>query len=68
MTDETRNALLRRIPSLDSLLGDEAVGPLIAAHGREAVVTAARAVLDEVRAEIAAPGPEPPTTSFRPKA
>ena len=41
---------------------DAAVGPLIAAHGREPVVTAGRAVLDEVRAEIAAAGPLPADT------
>ena len=67
MTDETRKTLLRRIPSLDSLLGDAAVGPLIAAHGREAVVKAFDAVLDEVRAEIAATGPEPPDDIVSPQ-
>ena len=66
-TDETRKALFRRIPSLDSLLGDETVGPLIAAHGREAVVTAARAALDEVRTEIATSVPEPPDDIVSPQ-
>ncbi len=54
MTDEQRQALFRAIPSLDALLADPAVGPLVAAHGREPVVAAGRAVLDDVRSEIAA--------------
>ena len=54
MTDEQKQALFRAIPSLDALLADPAVDALVAAHGREPVVAAGRAVLDDIRAEIAA--------------
>jgi L-seryl-tRNA(Ser) seleniumtransferase len=54
MTDESRQALFRAIPSLDALLSSEAAAPLLAAHGREAVAAAGRAVLDDLRAGIAA--------------
>jgi L-seryl-tRNA(Ser) seleniumtransferase len=57
MTDATKATLFRRIPSLDALLGEPALGALIDRFGREPVVAAARAVLDGVRAAIAsAPG------------
>ncbi len=53
MSDTTKETAYRKIPSLDSLLGEAAVQPLIGQFGREAVVTAGRAVLDDVRATIA---------------
>jgi L-seryl-tRNA(Ser) seleniumtransferase len=59
MTDETRSAAFRRIPSIDALLADPAVMGLIDRFGREAAVGSARATLDDVRAEIAAEGPAP---------
>jgi L-seryl-tRNA(Ser) seleniumtransferase len=65
MTDKTKTTLCRRIPSLDSLLGDEAVARLINEHGREAVAAAGRAALDDVREKIAAAearGTEPPAS------
>ena len=54
MTDEQRQALFRALPSLDALLSSADAAPLLAAHGREAVVAAGRAVLDDMRAGIAA--------------
>jgi L-seryl-tRNA(Ser) seleniumtransferase len=47
-----RGEWLRRLPSVDELLRQEAA--LIARHGRAVVTRAVRAALDEVRAEIAA--------------
>ena len=43
---------LRKIPSVDSLLGDSATEALIAQFGREAFVGACRSELDDVRARI----------------
>ena len=63
MTDTTPNAPFRKIPSLDSLLREDAVLGLIEEFGRDVVVAEGRAVLDEARAAIAAPG-----TSNRAKA
>jgi L-seryl-tRNA(Ser) seleniumtransferase len=57
MTDTTKATAFRRIPSLDALLAEPAVGPLIDRFGREAVVTAARSALDDVRAAIASSQP-----------
>ncbi len=49
----TRNAqLFRKLPSVDELLRE--LGPLVEREGRLATVDAARAVLERVRAEIAA--------------
>jgi L-seryl-tRNA(Ser) seleniumtransferase len=63
MTDTTKTAAYRRIPSLDALLADPRVGPLVDRFGREAVVAAARTALDDVRASIAAAaGPAPDVT------
>ncbi|MBE3110580.1 MAG: L-seryl-tRNA(Sec) selenium transferase [Acidobacteria bacterium] len=54
MTDTTPNAPFRKIPSLDSLLREDAVLGLIEEFGRDVVVTEGRAALDETRAMIAA--------------
>jgi L-seryl-tRNA(Ser) seleniumtransferase len=48
------NETLRQLPSVDSLLGDDALGALIARHGRGLVVRASREVLEEARARIRA--------------
>jgi L-seryl-tRNA(Ser) seleniumtransferase len=56
MADETKTTSYRSIPSLDSLLGEDGVQPLLAEFGREAVVTAGRTALDDVRAAIASAG------------
>jgi L-seryl-tRNA(Ser) seleniumtransferase len=48
------NELLRKIPSLDALLREEAVCRLIEKHGRETVASECRAMLDEARQAIAA--------------
>jgi len=60
MTDVTKATDFRRIPSLDSLLAEAALAPLVERFGRDAVVSSARAALDDVRTEIAASasGPE----------
>lgn len=47
-------ARLRQIPSVDELLRRERLAQLAAASGRALVVEAARAVLDRVRAQLAA--------------
>ncbi len=52
-------ASFRDIPSLDALLADPGLSPLLDRFGRDAVVTAARGSLDEVRAVLAAKGPAP---------
>ncbi|TFG52265.1 MAG: L-seryl-tRNA(Sec) selenium transferase, partial [Candidatus Aminicenantes bacterium] len=56
MTDTTPNAPFRKIPSLDSLLREDAVLGLIEEFGRDVVVAEGRAVLAKARATIAAPG------------
>jgi L-seryl-tRNA(Ser) seleniumtransferase len=43
---------LRQIPSIDRLLGEQTVLPLLAAYGREQTVSGLRATLDAVRAEV----------------
>jgi len=48
------NELLRKIPSLDALLREEAVCRLIEKHGRETVASECRVMLDETRKAIAA--------------
>ena len=53
MTDTTPNAPFRKIPSLDSLLREDAVRGLIGEFGRDVVVAEGRAALDETRAMIA---------------
>ena len=59
------NELLRKIPSLDALLREEAVLRLIEEHGREVVASEGRATLDEFREAVAAvrdaaaPPPDP---------
>jgi L-seryl-tRNA(Ser) seleniumtransferase len=54
MTDTTPNAPFRKIPSLDSLLREDAVRVLIDEFGRDVVVAEGRSVLDEARAKIVA--------------
>ena len=56
MTDTTKNTPFRKIPSLDSLLREDAVRALIEEFGRDVAVAEGRAVLEEVRAAIAAAG------------
>jgi L-seryl-tRNA(Ser) seleniumtransferase len=60
MTDTSKATLFRQIPSLDSLLGEPRIRILIDRFGREAVVGAGRAALEDVRGTIASPaaGPE----------
>ena len=53
MTDTTPNAPFRKIPSLDSLLREDAVRGLIEEFGRDVVVAEGRAALEETRAMIA---------------
>jgi len=48
------NELLRKIPSLDSLLREQAVQKLIEDHGRDVVAAEGRAELDAARTAIAA--------------
>ena len=50
------NELLRKIPSLDSLLREQAVQQLIEEHGRDVVAVEGRAELDAARTAIAAAG------------
>ncbi len=49
-----QNEQLRKIPSLDALLREEAVCRLIGEHGRETVAAECRALLDEARTAIVA--------------
>jgi len=69
MAETTRGSAFRKIPSLDAFLAGAAVTPLVDRFGREAVISAARAALDDLRAEIAsaggrgAPAPEPEATT-----
>jgi len=57
MTDATKTTAYRRIPSVDALLAEAAVGPLVQRFGREVVVSSARDALADVRAAIASTGP-----------
>ncbi|MCX6572750.1 MAG: L-seryl-tRNA(Sec) selenium transferase [Candidatus Aminicenantes bacterium] len=59
MSDTTKSADYRRIPSLDALIAEPDLAPLIDRFGRDAVMSSARAALDGVRTEIGAPGPAP---------
>src|SRR5512143_153216 len=59
MSDMTRTAAYRAIPSLDALLSDPGLAALIGEHGREAVTASAREALEAVRSEIAAAGTSP---------
>jgi L-seryl-tRNA(Ser) seleniumtransferase len=54
MTDKTPNALFRKIPSLDSLLRQDAARALVREFGHDVAATAGRAVLDDARKRIAA--------------
>jgi L-seryl-tRNA(Ser) seleniumtransferase len=51
---------LRRLPSVDRLLGHEAVEELIASYGRQQTVEAIRHTLDAVRGEVQAGADLPP--------
>ncbi len=59
MTNPVRDDPRRRIPPVDRLLADSALGHLIGLYGREVVRVQARRVLDEVREELAAGGGGP---------
>jgi L-seryl-tRNA(Ser) seleniumtransferase len=50
---------LRKLPSVDRLLGQESVGELIDSFGRTATVDAVRAALDRARDEVRAGAPAP---------
>lgn len=52
MKNPVRDDPRRRIPPVDRLLADSALGHLIGLYGREVVRVQARRVLDEVRAEL----------------
>ena len=52
MTNPVRDDPRRRIPPVDRLLADSALGHLIGLYGREVVRVQARRVLDEVREEL----------------
>lgn len=54
MKEAAKTALFRKLPSVDELLHAPEFGPMAERDGRTAVADAARAVLDRVRAEIAA--------------
>ncbi len=53
MKDATKTTSFRKIPSLDSLLREDAVRALVEEFGREVVVAEGRAALDEARGTIA---------------
>jgi L-seryl-tRNA(Ser) seleniumtransferase len=53
-------AQLRQIPSLDTLLREQAAEALVREYGHQAVAAAGRAVLDEIRSGIAAQAPDAP--------
>jgi L-seryl-tRNA(Ser) seleniumtransferase len=64
-----KSELLRKIPSLDVLLREEAVCRLINDHGREIVAAECRAMLDEARAVLlAAEAGTPPDLELEPQA
>jgi L-seryl-tRNA(Ser) seleniumtransferase len=71
MTNATPRTAFRDIPSLDALLGEDAVRPLIDGFGREAVAEAGRAALEDVRTGIAsassAGGAESAATDLTPE-
>jgi len=43
------------LPSVDRVLGSDAVGPILGRYGREATTAAVRAVLEQLRKELQAP-------------
>jgi L-seryl-tRNA(Ser) seleniumtransferase len=51
-----KSALLRKIPSVDALLREKAAQPLVKAYGRDLVLEGCRALLEEIRAAVAAAG------------
>jgi L-seryl-tRNA(Ser) seleniumtransferase len=53
MAESTKATLFRQIPSLDSLLAEPKVQSLVDRFGRDVVVAAGRAVLEDVRESIA---------------
>ena len=48
--------LFRLLPSVDELMRSEAVAPLVAEHGRAAVVEGCRQVLERLRQSVARDG------------
>lgn len=52
METVSRSELFRLLPSVDELMRSESVAPLIAAHGRVAVVEACRQALEKLRRSI----------------
>ncbi|HEX8926458.1 MAG TPA: L-seryl-tRNA(Sec) selenium transferase [Terriglobales bacterium] len=52
MKTTSKSELFRRLPSVDELLRESAIAPLLASHGRASVLEAARNALDELRARI----------------
>jgi L-seryl-tRNA(Ser) seleniumtransferase len=59
---------LRQLPSVDKLLGEDAVQQLVAAYGHEQTVDALRATLDAVRAEVRAGADVPDVTALATRA
>nr|MBA3532136.1 L-seryl-tRNA(Sec) selenium transferase [Ardenticatenales bacterium] len=51
--------LLRALPSVDALLGDQTLRELVQLHGRELVVRACRETLDQARDDIRQTGTKP---------
>jgi L-seryl-tRNA(Ser) seleniumtransferase len=56
VTTVPKSEIYRRLPAIDELLRMTEVAALVAAHGRLNVIEAARAELDELRAEISCGG------------
>ena len=54
----SRSELFRLLPSVDELMRSESLAPLIAAHGRAAVVEACRQALEKLRRSIPREGDE----------
>ncbi len=52
MTDEEKNQILRRLPSVDALLSGETCRALLALHGREPLSRAARRAVAGARARL----------------
>ena len=52
MKTTAKSELFRRLPSVDELLRESAIMSLVSSYGRTSVIEAARAALDELRANI----------------
>ncbi|MCX6560043.1 MAG: L-seryl-tRNA(Sec) selenium transferase [Candidatus Aminicenantes bacterium] len=63
MTDD----LLRQLPSVDALLGRDEAAALVGRFGRDAVVAAIRAAVDETRRSILESGPDAAAVSVAPE-